>query len=228
MTLRFHFATLALFASSLIALACTPSSPSAAPAEPSVATLDTKVERGRYLVSTSGCHDCHTPWAPGPNGVPAPDFTRSLSGHPASLEMPPAPELPPGPWAVSASATNTAWAGPWGVSFTANLTPDRETGLGAWTPRIFVETIRNGRHMGRGRPLLPPMPAPVYANMTDEDLESIFAYLQTIPAISNRVPAPRPPQPAPAALNPRERPDTSGRTAARSAPTSDRSASPAG
>lgn len=106
-------------------------------------------------------------------------------------------ELPPGPWLVTVSATNTAWNGPWGTSFTANLTPDKETGLGTWTKENFVATIRNARHMGAGRPVLPPMPAPVYANLTDEDLGAVFDYLQTVPAISNKVPAPRPPKAAP-------------------------------
>ena len=45
----------------------------------------------------------------------------------------------------------------------------------------------------RGRQILPPMPWPVYGQMTDEDLGAIFAYLQTVPAISNRVPEPVPP-----------------------------------
>ena len=166
----------------------------------SAATRDAKAEseRGKYIVTTAGCHDCHTPLQMGPNG-PAPDMSRALSGHPASLQMPPAPQLPPGPWAVTVSATNTAWAGPWGTSFTANLTPDKETGLGNWTRQNFVDTIRNGRHMGAGRPLLPPMPAPVYANLTDDDLGAVFAYLQTIPAIANKVPAPLPPPQAAAA-----------------------------
>jgi hypothetical protein len=153
-----------------------------------------QLERGRYLVTTSACHDCHTPWKMGANG-PEPDMSRALSGHPATLQMPPAPELPPGPWVMTAAATNTAWAGPWGVSFTANLTSDRETGIGAWTEQNFIDTIRNARHMGNGRPLLPPMPAPVYANMTDADLAAMFAYLQTVPAIANKVPPPvAPPQ----------------------------------
>lgn len=151
-----------------------------------------KVARGRHLVNTSGCHDCHTPFKLGPAGA-EPDMTRMLSGHPEALVMPPAPKLPPGPWLVVSSGTNTAWAGPWGTSFTANLTPDKETGIGTWTARNFVDTIRTGRHMGRGRPLLPPMPVPVYNNMPDEDLEAIFAYLQTVPAIKNRVPEPLPP-----------------------------------
>jgi hypothetical protein len=88
------------------------------------------------------------------------------------------------------AATNTAFAGPWGVSFSANLTPDPETGLGAWTGEIFIQAIRTGRHEGKGRPILPPMPAPMIRNMTDEDLLSIFAYLQSLKPVRNRVPQP--------------------------------------
>jgi mono/diheme cytochrome c family protein len=150
-----------------------------------------KIERGKYLVTVSGCNDCHTPWKMGAKG-PEPDMSRMLSGHPEDFPLPPAPK-PQGPWLVSATATNTAWSGPWGVSFTANLTPDRETGLGKWTLRNFRETIRTGRHLGRGRPVLPPMPIPMYKHFTDADLEAIYAYLQSIPAVKNRVPEPLPP-----------------------------------
>jgi mono/diheme cytochrome c family protein len=149
----------------------------------------TPVARGKYLVNTSGCHDCHTPFKLGPNG-PEPDMSRRLSGHPESLVMPPVPALPAGPWLVTSAATNTAFAGPWGVSFTANLTPDADTGLGPWTLKDFMSTIRTGRHMGRGRPVLPPMPIPVYNNFTDADLEAVYAYLRTVPPIKNRVPEP--------------------------------------
>jgi len=165
-------------------------------AVPAASAADTatsaKATRGHYLVSTSGCHDCHTPFKLGPNG-PEPDMSRALSGHPESLVMPPAPQLPPGPWLVTMAATNTAFAGPWGVSFTANLTPDADTGLGQWTLKNFMDTIRTGRHMGRGRPVLPPMPIPVYNNFTDDDLEAVYSYLRTIQPISNRVPEPLPP-----------------------------------
>ena len=160
---------------------------------------DPVVERGRYLVETSACHDCHTPWKLGDAG-PEPDMSRMLSGHPQALELPPAPRLPEGPWMVVSSATNTAWSGPWGVSFTANLTPDPDTGLGQWSAKNFRDTIRSGRHLGRGREILPPMPYPVYNNMTDADLDAIFAYLRTIPPIRNAVPEPLPP-PATAAMN---------------------------
>lgn len=156
--------------------------------------------RGRYLVTVAGCNDCHTPWHEGPNG-PEPDMSRMLSGHPEDADLPP-PPAPVGPWTGAASVTNTAWSGPWGVSFTANLTPDPETGLGRWTQRNFTETIRTGRHLGRGRPVLPPMPIPMYKNFTDADLEAIFTYLQSIPPVRNRVPEPLPPETAVADATP--------------------------
>lgn len=160
--------------------------PAAAPS-----SKDAEIERGKHLVLTSGCHDCHTPFKEGPNGA-EPDMSRQLSGHPESLKMPP-PPAPSGPWLVSVAGTNTAWSGPWGVSFTANLTPDKETGLGSWTKENFIQTIRTGRHLGRGREILPPMPVPVYQNFSDEELGAIYSYLQTLPAIKNQVPAPLPP-----------------------------------
>jgi mono/diheme cytochrome c family protein len=138
-----------------------------------------------------GCADCHTPNKMGPNG-PEPDESLWLSGHPASVQLPPAPAAS-GPWIGSMAATMTAWAGPWGVSYTANLTPDPETGTGQWTEQQFVDTIRSGRHLGRGRQILPPMPWPAIRNMTDADLKAIFAYLRTVPPVKNRGPDPLPP-----------------------------------
>lgn len=161
-------------------------------------SADTPAARGKYIVSAMGCNDCHTPWKMGPDG-PAPDLERMLSGHPASLVMPPPPKLPPGPWIGSFGATNTAWAGPWGVSFTANLTPDPETGLGRWTEDNFIQAIRTGRHMGKGRPILPPMPIQAIVNFTDDDLRAIFAYLRTLKPIQNRVPEPVAPAEEPVA-----------------------------
>ena len=159
---------------------------------PAAAGASEVVSRGKYLVTIAACNDCHTPWKMTAEG-PKPDMDRMLSGHPEGMVLPPAPKMPEGPWQNAFAATNTAWAGPWGVSFTANLTPDRETGLGKWTVRNFTETIRTGRHLGRGREILPPMPIPQYKNFTDEDLAAIFTYLQSIPAVKNRVPEPRQP-----------------------------------
>jgi mono/diheme cytochrome c family protein len=151
-----------------------------------------QVRRGKYLVTTSGCNDCHTPFKLGPNG-PEPDMSRMLSGHPEQLLITAPAKVQDAPWVMSSAGTNTAHSGPWGVSFTANLTPDPETGIGKWTFRNFKDTIRSGRHFGRGRAVLPPMPIAMYRHMTDEDLAAVFAYLQSIPAVNNRVPEPLPP-----------------------------------
>ncbi|MEZ5583265.1 MAG: c-type cytochrome [Candidatus Competibacteraceae bacterium] len=145
--------------------------------------------RGAYLVAIADCNGCHTPFKPGPNGF-GPDPSRLLSGHPETLQMPPPPSLSDGPWAWVGAGTNTAFAGPWGISYAANLTPDKDTGIGSWNETMFVSAIKTGKHLGAGRPILPPMPWPAYSQMTDDDLRAVFAYLQTIPSIANRVPAP--------------------------------------
>jgi hypothetical protein len=170
---------------------------SAAPVNAAPASDPKQLARGKYLVTIGGCNDCHTPWKMGPSG-PMQDMTRMLSGHPEAMVMPPPPKGE-GPWGVQTSLTNTAIAGPWGVSFTRNLTPDRETGLGDWTEKDFIQTIRTGKRMGHGRALLPPMPWFNYAEATDDDLKAIWAYLRSIPAVKNRVEEPRPPAAAPAA-----------------------------
>jgi hypothetical protein len=152
------------------------------------------VERGRYLVALGGCADCHTPLKAGPRG-PEPDLGRHLSGHPEDVILSP-PDLKPGPWSA-ATAGMTAWAGPWGVSYAANLTPDTNSGLGIWTEGMFIEAMRTGRHMSVGRDILPPMPWRNLAALTDDDLKAIFAYLRSIPPVLNRVPGPLPPGGAP-------------------------------
>ena len=148
----------------------------------------TRVARGAYLVRIMGCNHCHTPYTLGPKG-PEPDMTRALTGHPADMPLPPAPG-PSGPWLWHGAATNTAFAGPWGVSFAANLTPDPDTGLGRWTEEMFIATMRTGRHQGKGRAILPPMPYENLGNLNDEDIRSLFAYLQSLSPVKNRVPAP--------------------------------------
>jgi hypothetical protein len=178
--------------------AAAPAKPAAAKpaAKPAAGAAAAEIARGKHLVETSVCNDCHTPFKMGDNG-PEPDMARMLSGHPADMTVTPAPQLS-GPWMAAGSTTFTAWAGPWGLSYTANLTPDKETGLGTWTAQQFIDTIRNGRVQGHGRQLLPPMPWPWYKNFTDAELKAIFAYLQSIPAVKNKVPDPviAPPPPA--------------------------------
>jgi hypothetical protein len=130
-------------------------------------------DRGRYLVSIMGCNDCHTPFKMGPAG-PEPDMTRFLSGHPAKKTLAPAK--------ISGSGVsrcdNTAFFGPTGHS-APNLTPDAKTGLGAGRRKTH-DTVRNGKHLGIGRPILPPMPWPVYRNASDED-QRRSTPLRTIP-----------------------------------------------
>jgi mono/diheme cytochrome c family protein len=147
----------------------------------------TQIQRGEYLVKFGDCAACHTPLKFGPNG-PEPDLARYLSGHREDIKLP-QPDLKPGPW-FAATAGMTAWAGPWGISYAANLTPDPNTGIGIWTEEMFLNTMRTGKHMGAGRPILPPMPWQASAHLSDEDLKAIFAYLQSVPAVKNRVPDP--------------------------------------
>lgn len=151
------------------------------------------VERGRYLATIGGCNDCHSPKIFTPTG-PAPDSSRLLAGFPEGSKVAPIPPgvLGPDRWGAIASADLTAWAGPWGVSFAANLTPD-ETGLGPWTPELFIQTMRTGKHLGTGRPILPPMPWPAIGQLTDGDLRAMFAYLRTLKPVRNPVPPPLPP-----------------------------------
>lgn len=156
--------------------------------------LGGRLERGRYLVTILGCNDCHTPFKMGPQG-PEPDMSRMLSGHPESMKLP-RPPAAKGPWIWFGAGTNTAYAGPWGISYASNLTPDQSTGLGIWTEDMFLKMMKTGKHMGVSREVQPPMPWPWYGKATDEDLKSVFAYLKSIPPIVNHVPDWKPPAPA--------------------------------
>ena len=146
-----------------------------------------QIARGKYLVDIMGCHDCHTPMKLGPNG-PEPDMARALSGHPENVAVPPA-TVPPG-YLAMIGASFTSFTGPWGTSFTRNLTSDKETGLGDWTVDEFIATMKTGRERGKGRPILPPMPVQNLKALSDADIRSLFAYLQSLPAIKNRTPQP--------------------------------------
>jgi mono/diheme cytochrome c family protein len=138
-----------------------------------------RVERGRYLVSIAGCHDCHSPKV---DAMMTPDSARLLSGRPATTQPP-----MQGVNEIRASLDFTAFAGPWGNSYAANLTPDRETGIGVrYDEAAFIKTIRTGKKP-EGEALAPPMPWPVYAKMTDEDLTAVFAYLRTLAPVRNFV-----------------------------------------
>jgi mono/diheme cytochrome c family protein len=151
------------------------------------------IDHGKFLVTVGGCDDCHTPKNFGPNG-PELDMAKRLSGHPENSQLAPVDTTLIGPW-IYFSGDLTAAVGPWGVSFTANLTPDNETGIGTWQPEMFINAMRTGKHLGvaDGRPILPPMPWPTLKQLSDEDLKAIFTYLKTLPPIKNKVPQPMPP-----------------------------------
>jgi cytochrome c553 len=147
------------------------------------------VERGRYLVGITGCHDCHSPKIKGMT----PDLTRGLSGRPSTTMLPSRAE-----GEVHASLDLTAWTGPWGQTVASNLTPDPDTGIGKrYTEASFITAMRTGRKPN-GTQIQPPMPSEVYQNMTDDDLKAIWAYLQTVKPIRNAVFAGLPPPPPPA------------------------------
>jgi hypothetical protein len=116
-------------------------------------------------------------------------MTRALTGHPGDFTLTPANPAGAG-WVWSGAATNTAFSGPWGVSFAANLTPDPETGLGKWTEEMFIAAMKTGRHQGKGRQILPPMPFENLGNLSDQDIRDLFSYLQSLTPVRNRVPSP--------------------------------------
>jgi mono/diheme cytochrome c family protein len=74
-----------------------------------------------------------------------------------------------------------------GVVVAANLTPDPETGLGAWTDGEKIRAIREGVDRN-GRTLFPMMPYTGYRSMSDEDVESLVAYMDSLPRVKNPLP----------------------------------------
>lgn len=125
-------------------------------------STETTVERGQYLVDgLVGCGNCHTPRNP--------DNTFAegmyLAGGFEFNELP---------------AFQT---------YTANITPDNETGIGTWTLEEIVLAIREG-HTPEDETIGPPMPVFFYNFMSDDDAMSIAMYLKSIPAVRNEVPAP--------------------------------------
>lgn len=159
---------------------------------------ESQVKWGEHIVAISGCNDCHTPKKMGPMG-PENDSSLLLSGHPAQMPAPDFDLKTAQAKGLAVTNTLTAWIGPWGSSYSANITPD-STGIGAWTEQQFMTCIRDGKFKGLegGRPLLPPMPWQGFRQMTDDEIKAVFAYLKSIKPIHNVVPeaviAPPPPQ----------------------------------
>ncbi len=153
-------------------------------------TQEEMIALGKYLVHTSACDDCHTPKIFTEDGRMILDTTRLLSGHPQDQAVSSLEVSALGMNWIAGNMGLTAWVGPWGVSYAANLTPDKATGIGVVTEEMFIKTMRDGKLKGVGRDLLPPMPWEVYRLKTDEDLKAMYAYLQSIKPIENMVPQP--------------------------------------
>ena len=132
-------------------------------------TAEAKIEMGRRLTVIAGCTDCHTPGS----FYGAPDMSRNLSG------------------------SELGWTGPWGTTYPSNLTPDTETGLGSWSEEQLVTAIRTGKRPD-GSPILPPMPWPLYSQLTDEEAYAVAAYLKSIPPVRHAKVATLPPGAKPA------------------------------
>jgi len=120
------------------------------------------VERGSYLVNgVLTCGNCHTPRGPG--GVLAMD--KQLSGGPQEWDTP----------AFKVKG--------------ANITPDRETGIGGWSEADIKRALVDGVRPN-GTQLAPIMPYGFYKVFTTADVDAIVAYLRSVPAVSNKVQAP--------------------------------------
>lgn len=155
----------------------------------SVESQNEMVERGKYLVeAVAACGYCHTPRSGAEYNM-----KMYLAGHPATE---PSPRYNFNMMQQSifllTSPKLSAFSGPFGTSFASNLTPDKETGLGEWTEKMFIDTMRTGHHQGNidNRKIFPPMltlTTKHYAQMTDADLKAIWAYLKTIEPVKNEV-----------------------------------------
>jgi len=157
--------------------------------------FENQVAWGKHIVTISGCNDCHTPKKMGPNGRED-NMDLELSGNPSQV---PAPDVnrkeAESKGLLVAGSTFTSFVGPWGISYAANITSDTATGIGGWTIDQFKRVFKTGKFGGapQGRNVLPPMPWQGIGQMTDAELEAVFAYLQSTKPVHNIVPQPQPP-----------------------------------
>ena len=121
-----------------------------------------QIARGKYLVTIGGCNDCHTPGY----FLGKPDTSRFLGGSDVGFEIPGQ-----------------------GVFVGSNITPDKKTGIGGWTPEQIVKAIQTGERPD-GRILAPVMPWHAFATLTADDARAIAAFLQSLNPVSNPTPGP--------------------------------------
>ncbi len=178
-------AIISLVVFSLITVGC-----SNKPAQ-EIAYSQERMEIGQAIVEGWNCSFCHSPQIKGPDGKAMPDPKRYMSGHPADEPIPTVPDMvltSPEWMEFLDNLDSTVWATDNLVVFSANLTPDDETGIGTWTEAEFVETIRQGRHRGIERRLKYPMPWRELGELSDEELLSVYEYLMTLEPVKNKVP----------------------------------------
>ena len=184
--------TIFFLLSAMFITSCTDSKQSAA-VEKAKVTAETPaktVKRGEYLVTIMGCNDCHSAkrmGAQGPEVIPE----LMLSGYPSDRPVAKFTDKMIKQGFAQFYPDLTAAAGPWGISFAANLTPD-ETGIGNWTEEQFKKALTQGKSKGLdgGRMLLPPMPWVNYATMAETDVKAVFAYLKSLKPVNNLAPQP--------------------------------------
>jgi len=188
-----RFSVMFLITLVLLLTGCRNNSKTAAPESAGLSAAQL-VQRGEYLVTIMGCNDCHSPKEMGPQG-PVLIADLILSGYPAARPFEKVePELIKKGW-ILFNADLTAAAGPWGVSFAANLTSD-QTGIGNWTEENFKRALKEGKYKGLegSRMLLAPMPWSNFAVISNEDISAIFQYLRSTKPVSNVVPQPISPE----------------------------------
>jgi hypothetical protein len=182
--------TVIAFAITTMLIACNTNNASSADTGKTTPVKEDLIKRGEYLVQITGCNDCHSPKKFGANG---PEIIPELmlSGYSSNMPVPKADKDFLRAGFAAFAPDLTAAAGPWGVTFAGNLTPDT-TGIGMWTEEQFKKALTQGKFKGLdgGRMLLPPMPWINYTKMADEDVKAIFAYLKSINPVKNVVPSP--------------------------------------
>jgi mono/diheme cytochrome c family protein len=89
--------------------------------------------------------------------------------------------VPKGP----ANAGGRKYEGPFGTVYSSNITPDRQTGIGAWTDEQIITAIRSGRRPN-GERLVPVHPFTVFNGMAEEDLRAVVAFLRTTQPVSRQ------------------------------------------
>jgi mono/diheme cytochrome c family protein len=126
------------------------------------AAADDQVARGAYLASIMDCGGCHNTGA----FTPKPNVDTPLSGSDIGFEVPGL-----------------------GVFYPANLTPDKKTGLGAWSDAEIIAAFTTGVRPD-GRQLAPAMPWMSYGHITKDDAASLVAYLRSLKPVEHQVPGP--------------------------------------